>query len=100
MSSTIFEVLEQGPIVAGDEDMGYLVTINGSYLNLWSSIVEERRPGTYMPVVVWNNIDCRPTGQDMYSMTSAKAWDLGKEYLREVLSDIESGDDDDAEPEE
>lgn len=45
MSSTIFEVLGCGPIVAGDEAKGYLVTINGSYLNLWSSVV--RKPGTY-----------------------------------------------------
>ena len=72
--------------------MGYLVTINGSYLNLWSSIVEDNRPGHHMPVVVWRTIDCRATGlpEGLYKLSAADAWDMGKAWLAEILADLES----------
>lgn len=95
MSSTIFEVLEYGPIVAGDEDMGYLVTINGSYLNLWSSILQSRTS-----VVVWNNIDCRSGHPDLYTLTVAKAKDLGDEWLAEILKGLDAEDESDTDTDE
>jgi hypothetical protein len=90
MSETIFEVLESGPIVAGDDDMGYLVTINGSYLNLWSSIVESRGPGR-AEAVVWRSIDCRATNlpEGLYKLSAAEALDMGKAWLDEILSDLQ-----------
>lgn len=32
---TIHELLEYGPIVAHDEELDLLVTVNGAYFNLW-----------------------------------------------------------------
>lgn len=94
MSSTIFEVLSYGPIVAGDEDMGYLVTINGSCLNLWSSVVVHRRDwdkASQPCWTEWNNIDCRATNlpNGLYACTAADAWEMGKAWLAEILADIE-----------
>lgn len=35
MNDPIHTVLEYGPIVAGDEDLGILITVNGAYFNVW-----------------------------------------------------------------
>lgn len=90
MSSTIFEVLESGSIVAGDEEMGYLVTINGSYLNLWSSCHATYSSTRGLSEIRWNNIDCRATNlpRGLYECTAANAWDMGKEWLAEILADL------------
>jgi hypothetical protein len=92
VSNTIFEVLEYGPIVAGDEDMGYLVTINGSYLHLWSSQVEEHTQ--WRAQAVWNNIDVRATDlpDGLYKLSAADAWDMGKAWLAEILADLNAED--------
>jgi len=93
MSMTIFDVLSNGPIVACDEELGLLVTINGSYLNLWAS----RRDG-------WENVECQSGHPDLYTLTAARAIDLGEEWLAEIRKgdDAEEGDDeaDDEEEEE
>lgn len=49
---TIFDVLAYGPIVSGNEELGLLVTVNGSYYNLWVS----RGDGK------WENTDCASPG--------------------------------------
>ena len=76
--NNIFEVLEYGPIVAGDEDCGVLVTANDSYMNLWVKQSEN----------AWTNTDCRPNSEfgDMYSRTAADYWDRGKQCLADWLT--------------
>lgn len=32
---SIHEVLEYGPIVANDEELDILITVNGAYYNIW-----------------------------------------------------------------
>ena len=53
--STIFDVLEYGPIVAADEELGVLITVNGSYYNIWVGY-----DGMY------NNTDAHSVGVDVY----------------------------------
>lgn len=81
----IYEVLEYGPIVACDEDFGCLVTINGSYLNLW---VLQRQPYPRGPES-WTNTDCRTwggDGVDLYKVTAAQAMAFAEAWLEEIRS--------------
>lgn len=90
---TIFEVLDCGPIVAKDEELGLLVTVNGSYLNLW---VE--RPGKLLVsgyVMGWENTDCRCGHPDLYTLTVAKAMDLAEEWLKEIRGEAEADEEPD-----
>lgn len=87
-NSTIYDVLESGPIVAKNEELGLIVSINGSYLNLW---VSDGDGG-------WNNTDCRSGHPDLYELSTARAMELGEEWLRDIERGDES-DDDEAEAE-
>jgi hypothetical protein len=69
----IFEVLEYGPIVAQDEDAGLLVTVNGSYLNLWVL----RGNGEF------DNTECRAL--DSADGLFTQVMDHADEYLKEVV---------------
>jgi hypothetical protein len=72
----IYDVLELGPIVAQDEDMGCLITINGSYLNFWV----ERDFGRY------ENTDCRSFSEtELNTLTWVQAMDIAEKYLKEVI---------------
>jgi len=84
--STIFEVLGHGPIVAKDEDLGLLVTINGAYLNLWEGRTRHgfNQHGAPMESASWENTDCRCGHPDLYTLTVAKAMELAEEWLEEI----------------
>lgn len=72
----IYDVLELGPIVAQDAELGILITINGSYLNLFI----ERDFGRY------ENTDCRSFSETVLSgLTWIKAMELAENYLKEVI---------------
>lgn len=70
---TIYEVLESGPICAGSEELGLLVTVNGSYVNLW---VSDGTGG-------WTNTDCKSGHPDLYKLTGADMIDLAERCLDE-----------------
>lgn len=79
----IHQVLEYGPIVASDEEADSLITINGSYLNLWVSDGD----GGY------DNVDCRtwhlnrhPDNEDstLYNSYVAEVMDLAEAWLKEL----------------
>lgn len=76
--SNIFDVLELGPICAADAELGLLVTVNGSYLNLWVS------DGKGM----FSNTDCRYLNSQngLYSVTGAEMIDKAEEYLKDVIA--------------
>jgi hypothetical protein len=73
----IHDVLGYGPICASDEDVGALVTVNGSYVNLW---VSDGRGG-------WSNTDCRSGHPDLYTLTAAQALDLAQDCLKDWLKE-------------
>ena len=79
IGSSIFEVLEMGLVGAGSEELGYLITINGAYLNFWGSRGEGR----------WENTDCRYCHKDLYQKTAAEAWDECKKWAKEIETGTE-----------
>ena len=75
----LFEVLELGPIVAQSEEMNLIVTINGSYLNLFS-----------VGYNGFKNIDCRSFyGIELGKISWVKAKELGEQYIQDVLKEEE-----------
>ena len=70
---TLFEMLEYGPIVASDADWGLVVTINGSYLNLWVSRGDNS----------FENTEARSLGIDngLHDLPITKAMELGQSWL-------------------
>lgn len=80
MSETIAEILENGIIVAADEEAGFLVQANGSYFNLYSKVGD---PGADNS---WNKyacVDCTANGEwgDMNTRTAAEFMERGRELL-------------------
>ena len=75
----LFEVLELGSIVAQDEEMNLIVTINGTYLNLFTINGNE-----------FENIDCRSFDNIKLSEISwVQATELGEQYIQDVLKEEE-----------
>jgi len=73
----LFEVMELGPIIVCDEDLGILITYNASYFNLF--IIDGDR---------FKCTDCRYVGL----RETQDIWDIVKEgerYLEDVLKEIE-----------
>lgn len=74
--NTIHEILETNIIIASDEELGCLVTVNGSYWQLWLEV----EPGRF---------DCRDAkatdfGLDgLYKQNTADLIDEGKAKLEE-----------------
>ena len=77
----IHEVMEQGYIVASNEDLDILVTVNGAYYNIWAGDYS----GNY------TNTDCRATGFDggLYGQDMVKVTDCAEKILEEVLGEDE-----------
>ena len=75
----IHEVMEYGYIVASDEELDILVTVNGAYYNIWAGNYN----GNY------TNTDCRATGFDggLYGQDMVKVTDKAQQILEEVLSE-------------
>lgn len=71
-------MLDYGPIVGHDEELGLLVTVNGAYLNLWIE-----RGDTF------ENTDCRHVqsrtdGRDLREVSVAEAVELAEEWIEDV----------------
>lgn len=86
MASTIYDVLDLGPICACDPELGLLVTVNGSYLNLW---VGDLKGG-------FTNTDCRYLNSEngLYSVTGAEMIDKAEAYLQDVINGDEESESD------
>ena len=85
---TIFDILAYGPIVAGSEEHGYLVTINGVCLNLWHATDNG----------AWEHLEMRHGNPTLYDMTAAQAIEYGEQWLDELMnpgSDADGGTPDD-----
>lgn len=93
----IHEVLEYGPIVAGDEELGILITVNGAYFNVWAPEWHERG-------ATWTNteaFDMRSRVTDahspirqsdgLYGLHITDVMDAAGELLATIL---QGGDDD------
>lgn len=77
----IHELLGYGPVVAGAEDLGVLVTVNGAYLNLWAGDGER-----------FENTDCRhlPSrtgGRDLREVPVGEAMDLAAAWIHELAEE-------------
>lgn len=72
-------VMTYGPIVAADEDMGLVVTVSGSYVQLW----RQDKAGLF------EAIDLQSNDRDLYHITAAEAIDLGEAFLAECLEESE-----------
>ena len=77
----IFEVLEYGAIVHHNEELGILITANGSYLNWWN----EDGHGAGQ----WINTECRGFDlEDMRGIMSLPLYDVmdrAEEWVEEEL---------------
>lgn len=74
---TLFEMISFGPVVAGNEELGLYVTVNGSYFNLWV----QRGDNDF------ENTDCRALSSEngLYSITAAEAIERGERALRDWI---------------
>lgn len=75
----IHEVMEYGYVVASDEDLDILITVNGAYFNIWC--------GDYSGQ--YTNTDCRATSFEngLYGQDVVKVTDKAQKILEEVLSE-------------
>lgn len=93
----IWGVLEYGPIVAQDAELGFLVTINGSCLNLWSLPIGKKRhriAGALREFrTSWECVDIRsfPTANGLYTVTVADAMGMGEKWLEEIKQEMSNG---------
>jgi hypothetical protein len=93
----IFEVLSYGPIVAQDDDLGILITANGSYLNFWVLKQSSSRNEGFKES--WENTDVRSFDLDhnecpngIMSLTLLEVITLAEYWIKEVrfIDEIES----------
>ncbi len=86
---SIYEVLGYGPIIACNEDLGLLVTVNGAYYNLW---VLNHRDGN------WTNTDCSsPGAPDSLYPDLWKVVKKGEKRLEAWVTDNDDLDEDEEE---
>ena len=85
MKLNVFEMLDYGPIVAKNEELGLLVTVNGSYLNLWV-LQELDSDGT-----TFQNTDCRNLSADngLYGLEIVELMDRAEKWLKEISEEQE-----------
>ncbi len=84
MKASIFEVLERGAIVFGDEEYGIVVTWNGSATFNWWVLQFES-------VQVWAEMDVKT----VYGVeTLRQAEMVAEDWLKEVEAEVEAGDED------
>lgn len=83
----IHEVLEYGYIVASNEELDILITVNGAYYNIWAGDYS----GNY------TNTDCRATGFDggLYGQDIVKVTEKAEKILEEIVN----GDDEECDEE-
>lgn len=82
----IHEVMEYGYIVASDEELDILITVNGAYYNIWCGDYS----GDY------TNTDCRATGFDggLYGQDMVKVVEKAEAILKEIVEGEEGNDED------
>lgn len=75
----IHKVMEYGYIIASNDDLDILITVNGAYYNIWCGDYN----GNY------TNTDCRATGFNggLYGQDFVKVTDKAEEILEEILSE-------------
>lgn len=75
----IYEVLEYGPIVASNEEFGILITVNGSYFNLWYGVDGE-----------YNSTDCYSLGADngLYGLKIVDIMERASKILNDVINEV------------
>jgi hypothetical protein len=82
----IYEVLQYGPILASNQELGVLITINGAYLNAWVS-AKTAPDGD----VLWTNTEAYDmasrTGSEtgLYGLGMTDAMDAAEALLAEVI---------------
>lgn len=78
---TLNEMLEYGPIVASDAELGIYVTANGSYLNLWVGCAERGFDG----------VDCKSFSLDgnksIMDMPMRWVVEKAEEWIQEGLKE-------------
>lgn len=81
----IHEVLEYGYVVASNEDIDILITVNGAYFNIWCGDFS----GSY------NNTDCRATSFDngLYGQDMVKVVEKAEKILEDVVNGDEEEED-------
>lgn len=73
----IYEVISYGQVVFSDEELGIIITANGSYLNWWNGT------NNY-----FENTDVRSTAGKPYSeMNMRELEDKAKEWYNDVMND-------------
>lgn len=85
MNSNIHEVLNYGSVVASNEYLDILITVNGAYFNIWC--------GDYSGK--YQNTDCRATGFEggLYGQDMVKVVEKAEAILEEIVSDTEEDED-------
>ncbi len=76
--NSIHEVIEYGYIVATNEELDILITVNGAYFNIWC--------GDYSGK--YQNTDCRATDFDngLYGQDMVKVVERAEAILEELVS--------------
>lgn len=83
---TLYEVLEYGPIVLADEDLGVLITINGSYLNWWNASKWDYASNASL---AYKCADCRSfSDKNLASLSWAAAQELAQEWFNETTKEV------------
>jgi hypothetical protein len=76
--STLSEMLEYGPIVASDAELGLYITVNGSYYNLWVG------DGS-----TFENTDCTPVGRGfdgLHGADCAEVIERAERWLNDLIN--------------
>lgn len=78
--STIWDMISiYGLAVYVNEEMGVVITANGSYLNLWSGSPESG----------FTNTDCRSLGKNIMEMQLVEVVNEAEEYFNDIMKEIE-----------
>jgi len=82
--NSIHEVIEYGYIVATNEELDILITVNGAYYNIWC--------GDYSGK--YQNTDCRATdfANGLYGQDMVKVVERAEAILEELVSGEEEGE--------
>jgi hypothetical protein len=88
--STIFEILESNQILTGSEDFGLIVTVNGSYFQLWRQGQKENQWECLDAYSFSSRIESR---DGLYGADSVKVLECAEEILRNATTpEEEQGD--------
>lgn len=71
---SIYEVMQYGPIIAGEPAMGWLITVGSSQMNLWVEVTG----GLYRP------IDSNEMSFSLHGKTLRDVIKLSEKWLKEI----------------